>query len=107
MSDLAHLAGVIRMFAPGEDVEAIKPIRPHSNRKGGAGRPWTVAALDIMRTANGPLTARAIARRIVVAQGITDLRTLWSIECSLSSTLPKRAGVVMADGRPKRWAIGA
>ena len=33
MSDLTHLAAVIRMFAPGEDVEAIQPVRQWKNRR--------------------------------------------------------------------------
>jgi hypothetical protein len=54
MSDLTHLAAVIRMFAPGEDVEAIKPVRQWRNRRGRAN--WSRLALDVLREANAPMT---------------------------------------------------
>jgi hypothetical protein len=62
-------------------------------------------ALDVLRDAGEPLTAREIARRIARAEGITDNAVLYSIECSLHVTLPRRPGVIMVGKAPKRWAI--
>ena len=106
MSDLTHLAHVIRMFAPGEDVEAIKPLRQWRNRRGRAS--WSRLALDVLREANETLTTRQIANRIAKAQGVTDPKTVASIECSLHITLGKRVGegVVQTDTSPKRWHLG-
>lgn len=106
--ELAHLVAVILMFNPDQDFGTIKPIRPWSNRRGRAGRPWTVMALDVLRTANVPLTTREIARRVAIADGVSDPKTLYSIECSLHSTFARRVGVgvVRKPGSPKRWALG-
>jgi hypothetical protein len=106
-ADLAHLAAVLRMFSPREDVAAIAPVRPWKRRRGSGRATWTLAALDVLRTANEPLTTRQIARRIADRRGVTDPATLYSIECSLHVTLANRqgAGVLRAEGSPKRWSI--
>jgi hypothetical protein len=106
--DLAHLAAVIRMFAPGEDVAAIKPVRPYSKRRDGNGAVWLREAFRVLRTANAPMSAREIAARVMAARGIEpDARTAASVECSLLATLGKRVGadVVRVEGRPMRWAL--
>jgi hypothetical protein len=103
LTALCQVGCVLRLFSPGEDLSAIAPRRPY---KGGRSKHWTRDALDVLRVANGPLTAREIARRIAGARGIADPATLYSIECSLHATLPKRAGVTMVAANPKRWAIG-
>lgn len=77
---LDHLAPVIRMFSPGEDLAAIKPVRPQANHKGGAGAVWLRAGLDILRTANEPLSARQIATRIMSERGLSCSRVRASVE---------------------------
>lgn len=102
--DLAHLGAVITMFNPGEDLSAIVAVRPHRPDRGH----WVAKALTVLRTANAPLSAREIARRIMAADGIppTDHKRLKSIECSLYATLGALEGdeVIAVVGRPKRWA---
>ena len=99
---LRQVGNVLRMFSPDENLTAIKPKRPY---KGDRSKNWTRTALDVLRDAEGPLTGREIARRVAKVHGVTDNATLYSIECSLHVTLPRREGVVMVSGSPKRWEI--
>ena len=106
MADLAHLAAVIRMFAPGEDVTAIKLIRPYRPNRS----KWSRTALSILRVENGPITARALARRVLQARGVPLVRAnLQRVECSLHAVLERLEGhgVIRADGSPKRWSVSA
>ncbi len=111
-ADLDHLAAVILMFWPAEDFAAIKPVRPHLSHKGGqTGSVWITAALDVLRTAEEPLTAQEIARRIMQARGEPldiDGPAFVSAECSLIATLGRRRGsyvVRIGRHRPYRWAL--
>ena len=65
--------------------------------------------LSVIRTANEPLSARQIARRIMAADGIapSDLTRLKPLECSLYASLGalEGDGVVLVTDRPKRWAV--
>jgi len=63
MADLAHPAAVIRMFAPDEAVTAIKLVRPYRAHRS----KWSRTALSILRVQNGPITARALPRRVLQA----------------------------------------
>ncbi len=105
MADLAHLAAVIHMFSPGEDVEAIPLIRPYNPHGAVRGRLWSRMALDVLREAGEPLATLEIARRIAKREGVTDRRVLKSIECTLHAVLPKRASVLRVEGSPKRWSV--
>lgn len=104
LESVRQVGCVLRLFSPGEDLSAIKPKRPY---KGARARHWTRSAMDVLRRANGPLTARQIANRIAKDQGITEARVIASIECSLHSTLERREGlgITRAEGSPKRWAV--
>ena len=103
--DLAHLAAVLLMFNPAEDLSAIAPVRPYRANRGR----WLAKALAILRTANEPLSARQIARRIMAAEGIpqADYKRFKALECGLYATLSalEGDGVVCEAGRPRRWWI--
>jgi hypothetical protein len=101
--DLVHLAAVIRMFSPDEDLSAIKPKRPYR----GKGSTWMRDALNILRTANEPKTAVELARAIAALHGVTDRQAYKSICCSLHLTLDDLSGVVRVSDSPKRWWMGA
>ncbi len=100
LDDLRHVGLVLRIFSPGENLSAIPPKRPY---KGERSKHWTRTALDVLREAGEPLTAREIAKRIAAIEG--DHAALSSIECSLHATLPRRPGVAMVEGSPKRWRV--
>jgi len=105
LADLVHLAAVIRMFKPGEKLAAIKPIRPYRQNR----VHWSRTALSILRTENGPITARALARRVLEDRGVPLVRAnLQRVECSLHAVLERLEGrgVIRAEGSPKRWRVG-
>jgi hypothetical protein len=106
MGDLAALARVIRLFDPECDVAAIAPMQTRKPLSGRNGPQWTRMALDVLRQAGRPLTAREIARRVTVQLGTKDIRTLYSIESSLHKTLERRAadGDLKMETAPKRWS---
>ncbi len=109
-ADLTHLAAVIRMFWPAQDFAAIRPIRPSTNRRGGNGPVWFTSALDVLREAQEPLTAKEIVRRIMRARGEPeDGPEAVSAECSVLATLGRRRaeiGIVRSGTRrPFKWAV--
>ncbi len=65
MGDLDHLAHVLRMFSPSEDVAAIQPRRPYKPNR----RRMTKTLMDVLRKANRPLKARELARMVMQAEG--------------------------------------
>ncbi len=102
--DLAHLAAVIRMFSPFEDLTAILPIRPYQPNR----RRWSRDALDILREANGPMTVRELAERVLAGQGaVVTWRALQGVEASLSAVLTRleRRGMVAGADRPRLWSL--
>ena len=105
MADLEHLAHVIRMFAPDEDLAMITPRRPYKPNR----QRMTKAPLGVLRTANGPLQARELARLVMKAQDSDpcDHERMISISCGLQSVLAKMAerGDVVITGKPRRWAL--
>lgn len=103
--DLAHVAAVIHMFNPAEDLSAIRPIRPYPESRDR----WRRPALALLREANEPMTARDIAKRLLAAQGLPmTFKNLQRIECSMHVILDRLGyiGVVREPGRPKRWRVG-
>ena len=105
--DLAHLGAVIRMFRPDADLSAITPLcparpyRPHRER-------WSRDALAILRKANGPMTPRALARRVLSGRGLPLTRPyLQRVECSLHAVLERLEGrgLVRVSNEWKRWGV--
>jgi len=102
--DLAHLAAVIRMFSPYEDLTAIMPIRPYQPNR----RRWSRDALDILREANGPMIVRELAERVLAGRGVPlTWQALQGVEASLTAVLTRleRRGAINGAGQPKRWNI--
>jgi hypothetical protein len=100
-----QVGAVLLMFNPSEDLEAVRAVRPCSHRRGR----WSRLAMDMLRHANGPLTAQELTRRIMAEVGLdqTDAAQFSSIECALHRTLGKLEGdaIVRVTSRPKRWAL--
>ena len=101
---LRQVGCVLRMFKPDEDLTVIAAVRPHKPERS---RLWTREALRVLREAGEPMTTREIARVIAKAHGIMEETTLFSIECSLHSTLERRRGrgIERLEGAPKRWRV--
>ena len=63
---IRHVGCTLRMFSPAEDLTAIRPRRPYKAQR----HTWARTALDILRREGRPMTARALARRALEAEGV-------------------------------------
>jgi hypothetical protein len=103
-ADLEHLAAVIGMFSPDEDLGAIRPIRPYrANRDR-----WLADALAVLRQCGEPMTPRALARRILSDRGVALTRAkLQPVEVSLHFCFERLEGrgLERMVGPPKRWRV--
>jgi hypothetical protein len=105
-AQMAHLGAVLTMFEPDIDLAAIPLRRPYKPVRGR----WNRTAMEILRKANRPLKAFELARLVMSQQGVEpDRRTLYSIGYSLQAVLVRlqRQGLVVATGKPRRWAIAS
>lgn len=107
---MQQVEAVLKLLDPSYDVRPIAVKRRTPN-------PWfkrgTVyrSAVDVLRTAETPLTAREIADRMLAAKGVTDAEpaAVTDLSGSVNSSLQnhKGKGVRQAnDGSfPARWSI--
>lgn len=108
--EMAHVDAVIRMFAPGYNVEKIASKRsfaknPAGVRKGAGGR----HALTVLREAGAPLTASEIAGRVLAKLDKADTpEARRMLTASIVSTFSRRKdGAVRYDAstQPGRWSL--
>ncbi len=99
--ELGLVGAVLHMFAPDEDLTAVRPVRPYKADRGRWGR----LAVSILRAEGRPMSARAVARRIMGVRGL-DPALVSTIECSLHATLAawEGFGIERVSDEPKRWA---
>jgi hypothetical protein len=106
---MRHVEAVIKMLDPGYSLRAISVKRRKPN-------PWfkrgTVyrRAVDVLRTAAEPMTAREIAERVLVTANIEtpDKAALADLTGSILASLRnhKGKGVERAnEGAPARWRL--
>ena len=108
---MRHVEAVIKMLDPGYSLRAISVKRRQPN-------PWfkrgTVyrRAVDVLRTAEQPLTAREIADLVLAAANVTDADKdavadlTGSILASLRNHVGK--GIQRAnEGSPAKWRLAA
>lgn len=109
-ADLSHIHATIRVFNADFDPGTIKPRRPYRRnplfKRGNLVR----TALDILRSADEPLTTRELTTRILEYHGIppSNDHELEQLRKGLHSCLMQRAknGDILVDGSyRKRWAI--
>jgi hypothetical protein len=107
---MRHVEAVIKMLDPGYSLRAISVKRRQPN-------PWfkrgTVYrhAVDALRTAEQPLTAREIAERVLEAANIKDAdnAALADLTGSILASLRNHKGKGIErtnEGAPARWQIG-
>jgi hypothetical protein len=106
---MKHVEAVIRLFDPAFNVRRISARRRYK------GNPWfkrgTIlrAALDVLRKAQGPLTAREIAERLLVAKNAKPTpKALRSFIASVQTSLQNHEGktvVRIGEGMPGRWIV--
>lgn len=104
---MKQVEAVMKLLEPGIDIRPIAVRRRKPN-------PWfkrgTVFrhALDVVRTAEEPLTARQIAERMIAAKGATDAnaKSVRDLAGSVNASLQNHDGgavVRHGDGTPARW----
>ena len=107
---MEHVEAVIRLFNPAYDVRSISARRRYT------GNAWfkrgTILrhSLDVLRTAQGPLTAREIAEHMLAGQGVSDVpaKAMRSLIASVQTSLVNHEGKTVrrvGEGMPGRWAI--
>ena len=109
-AEIAHVEATIRIFRHDADLSLIAPRMPRNRsqwfRKGQCAQ----AALDVLRRATAPMSAREVALQVLKERGITDAngRSLKFLTSTVYGTLARRKdGLVAlhANGFPKRWSL--
>jgi hypothetical protein len=104
---MAYVGATLLLFDPGADLAAIRAVRPYKRARGR----WSRDALDILRTANEPMTPTELAARVMAKQGLdpTDdkLRRGIMIDLVIVLTRLEERGFVVASGKPRRWSVRA
>jgi len=107
---MIHVEAVIRLFDPAYNVRSIAARRRYK------GNAWfkrgTILrhALDVLRKAQGPLTARELAERMLAARGVVGVtpKAMRSLIASVQTSLVNHEGKTVrrvGEGMPGRWQI--
>jgi hypothetical protein len=106
---MKHVAAVLKLLEPGFNLRpiAVRRRRPNQWFKRG-----TVLrhALDALRKADSPLTAREVTLRMLGAQGVTDAKpkAVRDLTGAVSSSLQNykdRGVVTTGEGMPARYVL--
>ncbi len=110
-ANLAHIDATIRLFAPGLDPDAIPPKRGYRRTRYFAKGELSRRCLDVLRTAQGPLTMAEIAATIMADKGSLGSDPVLVAAISeraqtLLRNLSKRGAVIKSGkSRDAWWAI--
>jgi hypothetical protein len=110
VEDMKHVEAVLRMYDPDYDVAAIVGRRRIN------GNPWFKrgalfrCALDTLRTADKPLSARELVVGMLAAKGIKDppAARVRSLTGGVTNSLRNNEGKTVervGDGSPMRWRL--
>lgn len=107
---MKQVEAVMKLFEPSYNLRPIAVRRRKPNPLFKRGTMFR-HALDVLRTAEEPLTSRQIAERMIAAQGITDAsaKAVRDLAGSVNASLQNHDGgavVRHGDGMPARWRIG-
>ena len=108
-SDMKHVEAVLKMLDPDYSVTPIAVRRRKPN-------PWfkrgTVyrCAIDALRDADKPLTAREITWRMLLAKGVTkpDTKAARDLQGAVLASLRNHAGravETVGEGQPAKWRL--
>jgi hypothetical protein len=109
--DLIHLEAVIRLFRPQTDVKGLPPVHRYGPQRWLRRAHCAKTALEVLRDATEPMTAREIALEVMQRRGVTerDEYTLKCITNSVRQSLQRRevSGVVSlgGGGKMRRWSL--
>lgn len=107
---MRHVEAVIKMFDPSYSVRAI------SARRRVQGNPWFKrgtlfrAAVDVLRRATAPMTAKEIADAVLAAQGVVDAtdKQRDDLQAGIRASLENHADKTVervGEASPKRWRL--
>ena len=107
--DMKHVEAVIRMFSPGYDVTAIAAKRRNKSN------PWFKrgtlfrSAVDVLRNAETPMTAREITQRLLASRGVTaSPKQVRDLQAGIQTSLRNKAGgavIAVGEGFPVHWKL--
>jgi len=106
---MCHVEHVIRLFDPAYNVTRIAARRRYKGN--GIFKRGTILrhALDVLRKAQGPLTAREITERMLAVRGVqADAKAMRSLIASVQTSLQNHEGktvVRVGKGMPGRWTL--
>lgn len=107
---MIHVEAVIRLFDPAYNVTRIAARRRYKGN--GLFKRGTILrnALDVLRKAQGPLTARELTEQMLAAQGapVPKPKAMRSLIASVQTSLVNHEGKSVArigEGMPGRWVI--
>lgn len=107
--DMIHVEAVIKLIAPDYSLRTIAVRRRKPNPYFKRGTIFR-SVLELLRTAQEPLTASEITKRLLAAKGVSEpsrdeLRNLFG---GVQSSLRNNDGVSVrqvGDGKPGRWRV--
>ncbi len=108
--DMRHIEAVIKMLSPGFNVRAIAVRRRYK------GNAWFKRgtlyrhAVDEMRKAETPLTARELTERMLAARKVTDAtpKEIRDLAGGVLTSLRNHQGdtvEIVGNGYPQRWRL--
>jgi hypothetical protein len=107
-ADIGSLDGAIRVFDPTAEPDKIRPIlrrkRPTLIPRGQCSR----AILDMLRAADGPMTAREIAAQLAARYQMdaSNLEAMNALVAKVRNTLARQKGLASeARGDAKAWRV--
>ncbi len=105
---MQHVEAVIRLFDPAYNVARIAARRRYKSN--GIFKRGTILrqALEVLRKAQGPLTAREITERMLAIRGVSEPtpNAMRSLITSTQTSLQNHNGKTVArvgEGMPGRW----
>ncbi len=107
---MKHVEAVIRLFDPAYNVRGIACRRRYKGN--GVFKRGTILrhALDVLRKAPGPLTAREITEAMLVGRGVSGVtpKAMRGLIASVQTSLQNHDGKTIkraGEGLPGRWVI--
>lgn len=109
---MKHVEAVIRLFDPAYDTRRIAVRRRYKGNAWFKRGTLLRHALDVLRKAQGPLTAREITEGMLATRGVTSAspKAMRGLIASVQTSLQNHDGKTIArvgEGAPGRWRVTA
>jgi len=106
----AHVEAVIKMFDPAYNVNRIPGRRHYRRNKWFKRGTMMRAVFEVLKRADGPLTARQVVDEILAERGVTDAARadIHILDSAVRSCFQKRENrevVRIGDGMPAKWRL--